>query len=108
MKLVIAIVQDQDSQILVDEVTKNDFRVTKLATSGGFLKSGNTTLLMGVEEDRLQELLSIIENNCKSREVATSLLTVTMPGDSYVPYPINVKVGGATIFIVDVEEFIQF
>ena len=108
MKLVIAIVQDQDSSMLVDQVTQNDFRVTKLATSGGFLKTGNSTLLMGVEEDRLEELLGIIENNCKTREVATSLLTVTMPGDSYVPYPINVKVGGATIFIVDVEEFIQF
>lgn len=108
MKLVIAIVQDQDANVLVEEVTKADYRVTKLATSGGFLKSGNTTLLMGVEDEKVDPLLKIIENNCKTREVATSLLTVTMPGDSYVPYPINVKVGGATIFVVDVEEFVQF
>lgn len=108
MKLIIAIVQDQDSSIVIDELTKADFRVTKLSTSGGFLKSGNTTLLIGVEEELLEKALKIIENNGKTREVATSLMTVTMPGDSYVPYPINVKVGGATIFIVNVEEFIRY
>lgn len=108
MKLLIAIVQDQDFHVLNDELTKKDFRITKLASTGGFLKVGNSTLLIGVEEERVQECLDIIEENCKAREETTSLLNVTMPGDAYVPYPIEVRVGGATVFIVDVVDFVRF
>lgn len=107
MKLIIAIVQDQDAPSLLDELTEKDFRITKLSSSGGFLKSGNTTLLMGVEEDKVDEALKIIEDNCKTREITTSLLSVTMPGDTYIPYPLEVSVGGATVFIVDVDQHIR-
>jgi len=107
MKLIIAIVQDQDDPSLVEELTENEFRVTKLASTGGFLKSGNTTLLMGVENESVEKVLDIIEHTCKTREITTSLLSVTMPGDTYIPYPLDVKVGGATIFILDVEKYIR-
>jgi uncharacterized protein YaaQ len=107
VKLIIAIVQDQDVPGLIDDLTEKEFRVTKLASTGGFLKSGNTTLLMGVEEDKVSEALDIIEENCKTREITTSLLTVSMPGDTYIPYPLEVKVGGATLFILDVERHIK-
>ena len=107
MKLIICIVQDQDSGALMDELMDEGFRITKLASTGGFLKAGNTTLLTGVENDQVDQALKIIEENCKTRELTTSLLTVTMPGDSYIPYPLEVKVGGATIFILDVEQHIK-
>ena len=107
MKLIICIVQDQDSGALMDELMDEGFRITKLASTGGFLKAGNTTLLTGVEDDQVDQALKIIEENCKTRELTTSLLTVTMPGDSYIPYPLEVKVGGATIFILDVEQHIK-
>ena len=107
MKLIICIVQDQDSGALIDELMEKDFRITKLASTGGFLRAGNTTLLTGVEDNQVDEVLQIIEDNCKTRELTTSLLTVTMPGDSYIPYPLEVKVGGATIFILDVEKHIK-
>jgi uncharacterized protein YaaQ len=107
MKLIISIVQDQDTLTLVDELTEHDFRVTKLASTGGFLKSGNTTLLIGVEDDQVQTVLDVIESTCKTREMTTSLLSVTMPGDTYIPYPIEVKIGGATIFILDVEKYMR-
>lgn len=107
MKLIICIVQDQDSGALIDDLMENDFRVTKLASTGGFLKSGNTTLLLGVEDDRVDPALEIIKVNSKTRELTTPLLTVTMPGDSYMPFPLEVKVGGATIFILDVEDHIK-
>lgn len=107
MKLIVAIVQDQDAPSLVDDLTEQQYRVTKLASTGGFLKSGNTTLLMGVSEEQVDSVLKIIEENCKTREITTSLLTVTMPGDTYIPYPLEVKVGGATIFILDVEQHIR-
>lgn len=107
MKLIISIVQDQDSSALIDDLTEKKYRVTKLSSTGGFLKAGNTTLLMGVENEEVDQVLKIIEENCKTRELTTSLLTVTMPGDTYIPYPLEVKIGGATIFMLDVEEHIK-
>lgn len=107
MKLIIAIVQDQDVPSLLDDLTEHEYGVTKLASTGGFLKSGNTTLLIGVEDEEIHDVLNIIEANCKTRDITTSLLTVTMPGDAYIPYPLEVKVGGATIFILDVEKHIK-
>ncbi len=107
MKLIISIVQDQDSSALIDDLTEKKYRVTKLSSTGGFLKAGNTTLLMGVEDEEVDQVLKIIEENCKTRELTTSLLTVTMPGDTYIPYPLEVKIGGATIFMLDVEEHIK-
>jgi len=107
MKLIVAIVQDQDAPTLIDELTEKEYRITKLASTGGFLKSGNTTLLIGVEDEKVDEVLDIIESTCKTREITTSLLTVSMPGDTYIPYPLEVKVGGATIFILDVEKYVR-
>lgn len=107
MKLIIAIVQDQDIPSLIDDLTEKDFRVTKLASTGGFLKSGNTTILMGIKKELVPEAIQIIEDNCQTREITTSLLTVSMPGDTYIPYPLEVQVGGAILFILDVEEYIR-
>lgn len=107
MKLIVAIVQDQDAPSLIDDLTEREFRVTKLASTGGFLKSGNTTLLIGVEDEQVDVVTKVIEDNCKTREITTSLLTVTMPGDTYVPYPLEIKVGGATVFVLDIEQHIR-
>lgn|SRR5690554_689829 len=107
MKLVVAIVQDQDANNVIEELMEKDFRVTKLASTGGFLKAGNTTILSGVEDDKVDEVIKVIEENCKTREITTSLLTVTMPGDTYIPYPLEVKVGGATVFVLDIEKHVR-
>ena len=84
------------------------FGVTKLATTGGFLRAGNTTLLVGVDDERFQTAMDIIEKVCKSRkQIAPSPSSmVGMPG-SYTPYPIEVVVGGATIFVLSVDQFIK-
>lgn len=107
MKLIIAIVQDQDATILIGDLTENEYGVTKLASTGGFLKAGNTTLIIGVEDEDIDHVLNIINENCKTRNITTTLMAMTMPGDSYVPYPLEVKVGGATLFILDVERHIR-
>ena len=107
MKLIVAIVQDQDAPSLIEDLTENNYRVTKLTSTGGFLKAGNTTLLIGIDEEEIDAVVAIIETNCKTREITTSLMTVTMPGDTYIPYPLEVKVGGATLFILDVEQHIR-
>lgn len=107
MKLIIAIVQDEESPILIEELTKNNFRVTKLASTGGFLKSGNTTLLMGVEEERVEAILDIIRDVCKVRDITTNISSLPMTGDTFIPMPMAVRVGGATVFMVEVDQFIQ-
>ena len=68
MKLVLAIVQDDDAIDLIEELTDKNYRVTKLATTGGFLKSGNTTLMIGVEEKEVKNLINVIEDVCKRRK----------------------------------------
>lgn len=106
MKLVIAIVNDDDVNVLLKELVKADFRSTKLSTTGGFLRSGNTTLLIGVEEERLDELVHVIERSCKTRK--ETVTTPPMLGEgSMMSVPIEISVGGATMFVVDVEKYIK-
>ena len=109
MKLIIAIVQDEDASRLISNLMADGFRVTKLATTGGFLRSGNTTLLIGVEDEKLQAAMAIVEKVCKSRkQIATSPSPVSGASGVFVPYPIEVTVGGATVFVLDVEQFAKF
>lgn len=108
MKLIIAIVQDEDASRLVSTLMNEGFSVTKLATTGGFLRAGNTTLLLGVDDDRLQSAMDVIEQICKSRkQIATSPSPVAGTASVYVPYPIEVTVGGATIFVLEVDQFVK-
>lgn len=109
MKLIIAIVQDKDSNRLSTALVKDGFRATKLASTGGFLKAGNTTFMIGVEEEKLDQVMNIIRVNCKSREQMIAPVS-PMGGnaDSYVPYPVEVQVGGATVFVVPVDQFEHF
>lgn len=109
MKLIIAVVQDQDSNRLSRALVENNFRATKLASTGGFLKSGNTTFMIGTEDIRVDRALQIIKDNCRAREQLVAPVS-PMGGnaDSYVPYPIEVEVGGATVFVLPIEQFLQF
>ncbi|MDU5106442.1 MULTISPECIES: cyclic-di-AMP receptor [unclassified Clostridium] len=108
MKLVIAIVQDDDALDLIDAITEAGFRVTKLATTGGFLKSGNTTLMIGVEVEKVQKVIDVVEDICKTRkQIITTPTPITGNLDMYMSYPIEVEVGGATIFVIDVDQFIK-
>lgn len=109
MKLIIAIVQDEDSREVIEVLTEENYRVTKLATTGGFLKSGNTTLMVGIEEENVKSVIDIIKKICKERK--ETLITSTALGGSeggYMQqYPIKINVGGATIFVIDVDQFIK-
>ena len=109
MKLIIAIVQDEDASKLLSVLMQHGFGVTKLATTGGFLKAGNTTLLLGVEEDRVQEAIQVIETVCKSRKTMTSAPTALtgMAHGEYTTYPVEVTVGGATLFILSIDQFLK-
>ncbi|MDU1315045.1 MAG: cyclic-di-AMP receptor [Clostridium septicum] len=108
MKLVIAIVQDDDAIDLVDAITEDGFRVTKLATTGGFLKSGNTTLMIGVEKEKVQKVIEVVEDICRTRkQMIATPAPISGNADMYMSYPIEVQVGGATVFVVDVDQFVK-
>ncbi|MBM7650325.1 uncharacterized protein YaaQ [Bacillus ectoiniformans] len=109
MKLILAVVQDQDSHRLSQSLIDHNFRATKLASTGGFLKAGNTTFIIGTDDIRLDKALSIIKENCQSRDQMVAPVS-PMGGnaDTYVPYPVEVPVGGATVFVLPVEQFHQF
>lgn len=109
MKLVIAVVQDKDSNRLLNALVEKDFRATKLASTGGFLKAGNTTFLIGVEDAKIPHLLEIIKQNCESRDqLVAPVSPLGGSAEPYVPYPVEVQVGGATVFVLPVEQFVQY
>lgn len=91
MKLIIAIVQDEFSNKVIKALMNNKYRTTKLSSTGGFLKSGNTTLLIGVEDGEVDKVIDIIEKECKDTKV--------MKGQN------EVTVGGANLFVLDMEDF---
>lgn len=108
MKLIITIVQDDDALDLIDTLTEKGYSVTKLATTGGFLKAGNTTLLIGVEKIKVDTVINIIKDTCKTRKGVISTPTpVSEPTGVYIPYPMEIQVGGATIFVVEVDKFVK-
>ena len=110
MKLIIAVVQDEDSSRLLSALMQDGFGVTKLATTGGFLKAGNTTLLLDVDDSRLEEAIKVIESVCKSCKqisAASSSMVGGMTHGEYTSFPIEVTVGGATLFVLSVDQFMK-
>lgn len=104
MKLILAIVNNDDSSMLSNALTDAKFQVTKLATTGGFLKSGNTTFIMGIDDERVEEAIEVIGKYSKKRtEVVPS--TSTMDVGMYSTFPVQVTVGGATVFVLNIERF---
>lgn len=106
MKLVIAVVQDKDSNRLSSALIQEGFRATKLASTGGFLRAGNTTFMIGIEDERVEDVLRVIRNNCKIRDqLVTPVSPMSGSTDSYMPFPVEVQVGGAAVFVLPVERF---
>jgi uncharacterized protein YaaQ len=106
MKLVTAIVHSEDAGNLVDALLEKEFRATRLQSSGGFLKQGNATILVGVEDDQVDAVLEIVSANCHSRrQFVNPMPPIMEPGEFYMPYPVEVEVGGATVFVMPVERF---
>lgn len=106
MKLIIAVVHDDDADELVEKLVAKKFSSTKLASTGGFLKEGNTTLMIGVEEEKVDQVIDIIKDVCKVRkQTYTTPIPPTGSAGVFIPYPIDIVVGGATIFVVDIDRF---
>ena len=104
MKMITAIVNKRDAGVVCDALTEGEISFTKMATTGGFLKDGNVTLLIGTENDKVETVFEIIRKHCAKRmEVVPSVVNSSMPTFGY--YKTEVPVGGATVFVTDVERF---
>ena len=106
MKLIIAIINKDDAADVSGALTKARYSVTKLATTGGFLMSGNITLLIGTREENVDRAIEIIKQHSKQRtEIVPS--TATYGIGVAASQPLEVDIGGATIFVVDVDKYIK-
>ena len=100
----IGVVMVDDGNTVTQSLTKKGFSSTKLATTGGFLMAGNVTILIGVDEEKVQTVIDIIREHSHSRK--QMIPTTTEMSYGYYPsMPVEVVVGGATIFVVDIERF---
>lgn len=108
--MIIAIVQNQDSKKLSSKFIGENVPATKLSSTGGFLRAGNTTFLIGVPDKRVQSVLDIIHETCSTRKQTIvnppSYDELTMNPD--LSYPIDVEIGGATVFVLPIEKFDQY
>lgn len=104
MKLVYVIVRNVDSGDVTQALNKQGFYVTKLASTGGFLREGNTTLMIGTEEEQVDLVIDLVKSTCGPRKQIIS--HPVMPGE-YAASNIVVNVGGATIFVMDVDKFVK-
>lgn len=111
MKLIFAIIHDDDSNQVTEELNHHEFSVTRLATTGGFLRKGNTTLLIGTQEEQVESVIDVIKQNCGQRKQVvynTPYTPAGVPGvATYGVVPITIEAGGAIIFVIDVEQYIK-
>lgn len=109
MKLTICIVHNRDKNRVNEALLKAGFKFTVIGSTGGFLKEGNTTMLIGVEEEQLANLKEIIQANCQTREQLVNAMPFESgPPGAFISAPIKVPVGGAVMFVIDAEEFCRF
>jgi len=104
MKLIVSIVNGDDAHDLLEALKEGGFQSTMISTTGGFLREGNATILIGVEDPKVGPVLNIIRENCHRRtQFVNPLPPIMEPGELYMPNPVEVEVGGATVFVLNVE-----
>ena len=103
MKLIFAIISSEDSSRVCSSLAKAGIYFTKLATSGGFLSSGNTTLMIGIAAEKVDEVIELIASRCKKRK--RMLASSSYETEAMASHTVEVTMGGATIFVTDVEKY---
>ncbi len=105
-KLVVMIVADSDADRLVRKLLERGHPATKIGSTSGLLRRGNTTILSGVDGEDVDALLAIVRAECRARTEYVPLQAVPFFGEGVVMAdPVEVRVGGAVIFVLNVERF---
>ena len=105
MKLIFAIVNNDDSHAVSAALMKNGFFSTKLASTGGFLMAGNTTFMICCETASVDDVIAVIAAKSRTRKQYVPTAASFTAESAPVSYPVEVSVGGATIFVTDIERF---
>ena len=110
MKLMYIIVRQDNESDVVDSLIKENFMITKLSTSGGFLRRGNTTLLSCLQDNEVNKAIDIIKRECGKRQKIQVEMPINLPSTAinYTTVPTTIEIGGATIIITDVYKFAPF
>jgi uncharacterized protein YaaQ len=109
MKLCVCIVHNRDKNKITEELVRAGFKFTVIGSTGGFLREGNTTFLIGINEEEKGALLKLIGQNCNAREQLVNVMPFeAAPPGAFIPSPVKVPVGGAVVFLLDVEQFERF
>lgn len=106
MKLIYAIVQNKDAGRLSKKFNENNVRATKLASTGGFLSEGNTTFIIGIEDEKVDSVLELIKDCSQKRKEFVNPVVNSHAGE--FTQPLEITVGGAIVFVTPVDEFKRF
>ncbi len=111
MKMIFAIVRKEDEGFVIERLNKEKISVTKLSSTGGFLRKGNATLMIGTEDDKVDFVINVIKEECSRRQEVMINPSYSSgskgPVLGYAAPPVSVEVGGATVFVVNVEQFLK-
>lgn len=107
MKLVIATIQDQDADKVIASLHEQNYRITRIGTTGGFLQQGNTTLLIGTEDERVAGVIEVLRHDSERRTRFMPMATGAAPNGMALYNYVEVEIGGATVFVLDVDHFEQ-
>lgn len=106
LKLVIIIASDADAEKLTRKLIEQGYPATKVSSTGGFLRKGNATILSGVEANEVDGIVAMVRSECYARTEYVPVQTLPFFGEgSVLQEPIEVRTGGAILFVVDVERF---
>ncbi len=108
MKIIYAIVSSDDGNRVTEVLNEHQYMVTKLATTGGFLKNGNSTLIIGTVAAKVVQAHDRINETSGKRQKITCNVpapNISSISAGYMMMPMTVELGGATIFVTDVERF---
>ena len=106
MKLVIIIASDSDADRLMKALIDQGYPATKISSTGGFLHRGNATILSGVEANEVDQVLAMVRTECHARTEYVPVQTLPFFGEGTpASEPVEVRVGGAIVFVVSVERF---
>lgn len=109
MKMIVSIVNSDDERKLTDGLVQKGYRSTTISTTGGFFRQGNATILIGTEDEKVDDVLEIIRTSCHTRTQHVNPLPPVMEsGELYMPSPVEVQVGGAVVFVLNVDRAERF
>lgn len=109
LKLINAIVQSDDAGALTDALREKNYPSTLVSSTGGFLREGNALIYTVVDEALVEGVLQIIKETCNTRsQYVNPMPPVMEPGELYMPQPVEVQIGGAVVFVVNVERMEKF